>query len=208
MQESKPITDYRQALKERIVTAAMQLFARHGVKAVRMDDIAAQLSISKRTLYEIYQNKELLLFEGIKHYHTRVTEKTRIYAANAANVMDVVLFVYQQKTEEFQLTSNKFYEDLEKYPDIIEYLRRERQKTQKQYLEFMKRGVDEGYFRPDVNYAILSHLFEAIGSYMRDRRLYQLYTSEELFRNLLFVTLRGICTPKGVEVLDHFPNKS
>ena len=59
-------TEYREQLKDRILKTAMQEFLTNGIKQVKMDDIARKLGISKRTLYEIYGNKEELLFEGIK----------------------------------------------------------------------------------------------------------------------------------------------
>lgn len=59
-------SQYRNELKFRIIRTAMPLFKQKGIKAVRMDDIANILSISKRTLYEIYNNKEDLLLEGVK----------------------------------------------------------------------------------------------------------------------------------------------
>ena len=66
MQKTNITTSYREDLHERIPMAAIRLFQQKGVKAVRMDDIANHLQISKRTLYEIYDNKEDLLLEGIK----------------------------------------------------------------------------------------------------------------------------------------------
>lgn len=204
MQETKLITSYRQSLKERIVAAAMELFAHYGVKAVKMDDIASSLGISKRTLYEIYDNKEVLLFEGVKRYHKNAKQQVAAYALEADNVMDIVLFVYRMKNHEFHTTSPHFYEDIQKYPRVTEYLADERQKNQEQLLAFMERGVTEGYFRQEVNYRLINHLFEAMGSYIRDHSLIQQYSSDELFSNILFVTLRGICTQKGIDALDCF----
>jgi hypothetical protein len=66
----------------------------------------------------------------------------------------------------------------------------------------MQRGVDEGFFRPDINYELIVHLFEAIGSYLNSHSLYQQYTSEELFLNMIFVSLRGFCTEKGIRIID------
>lgn len=48
--------------KEKIVAQAMQIFLKQGIKAVRMDDIAQMMGISKRTLYELFGDKETLLF--------------------------------------------------------------------------------------------------------------------------------------------------
>lgn len=50
MQEIKNTTTYKESLKEKILSAAMSLFIEKGIKAVKMDDIANSLSISKRTI--------------------------------------------------------------------------------------------------------------------------------------------------------------
>ena len=52
------MTTHRESLHDRILDVAMSLFLEHGIRAVRMDDIANHLSISKRTLYEVFSNKE------------------------------------------------------------------------------------------------------------------------------------------------------
>lgn len=57
MYKSNPQTEYRTELRKRILKTAIQEFRSKGIKAVKMDDIASMLSVSKRTLYEIYDNK-------------------------------------------------------------------------------------------------------------------------------------------------------
>jgi AcrR family transcriptional regulator len=209
MQETKPksITTYRQALKGRILTTAMEMFSTQGIRAVKMDDIAGRLGISKRTLYEIYENKEILLFEGLKRHVESEREQRRQYAASAVDAMDVVLFFYNQKSHELSEASPQFYEDLEKYPRVLEFLYKDRQKTEEGFLRFIDCGIREGYFRRDVNYDLVLHLFEALSTHIRIKRLYQQYSSSELSHNLLIVTLRGFCTAKGVSVLDEFLKK-
>lgn len=49
-------TIYRKELKGKILKTAMEQFLLHGIKKIKMDDIAKILGISKRTLYEIYQD--------------------------------------------------------------------------------------------------------------------------------------------------------
>lgn len=52
-------------IKEQIMLTAFDLFSEHGIKNVSMDDIAHNASISKRTLYELFEDKETLLTECI-----------------------------------------------------------------------------------------------------------------------------------------------
>ena len=71
MSDSGNISAYRQQLRERIIETSMRAFAAHGIRAVKMDDIARLLGISKRTLYELYENKETVLCEGIRYFHSK-----------------------------------------------------------------------------------------------------------------------------------------
>lgn len=57
--------------KGRIIDQAMQMFVSQGIKSVRMDDIAQQLGVSKRTLYEMFGDKEGLLYLAMERYSER-----------------------------------------------------------------------------------------------------------------------------------------
>lgn len=46
--------EYKKELKARVLSLASKMFFQYGICKVKMNDIAAHLKISKRTLYEIY----------------------------------------------------------------------------------------------------------------------------------------------------------
>lgn len=204
MQEIKNFTDYKLQLIGRILDTVIAAVTTRGIKAVKMDDVAAELGISKRTLYEIYDDKETLVLEGVKYYHENKRTALNTFAANSHNVLDVIIHFYEMQIKESKNINPLFYEDIAKYPRIVNYLEQKRQNSRSDFLHFMRRGVEEGLFRDDINYDIITHMFEAQGKYMRNKRLYQQYTFEELFSTMLFVSLRGFCTRKGIEQLDQF----
>lgn len=205
MQEIKTFTDYKLSLMDRILDTAMKAFAERGVKAVKMDDIATSLSISKRTLYEIYDTKEQVLFEGLKRYHRIKGEQMAAFAQDPSHdVLDIVIYLYRYNIQETVRLTPAFYEEVKRYQRIADYVSEQRQQNLSCLMDFLRRGVAEGFFRSEVDYAIIAHLFEAIGDYMVRARLYEQYSFEQIFFNMLFVTLRGFCTPKGIEKLDRF----
>ena len=204
MQENKTISAYKQDLRDKILRTAMSAFAENGIKAVKMDDIAARLSISKRTLYELYCNKEKLLSEGIKAYQRQKREEMELMNLRSENVMELMLGVYKMKVDEFRVTSPLFYSDLSKYPQVLQMLKMQNQTNHGHFVKFMERGVKEGYFRKDVNYELAGRLFEALGRYVMELHLYEQFNIEEIFNNLVFVSLRGLCTEKGVKALEKF----
>lgn len=202
MQETKEISAYKQGLRGKILETAMNAFGEKGIRAVKMDDVAVDLGISKRTLYELYDNKEQLLFEGVKVYNEQrqilIKEKTK----NCGNVMEILLTVYRIKVEEFRQTNPLFYADLVKYPKVARFLHQQNQYIHTEMQKFIQRGVSEGFFREDVDEALTMHLFDALGEYVMMNQLYRRYTIEDIFKNIIFVSLRGICTGKGVDALD------
>ena len=204
MQELKSLSAYRQGLKGKILDTAMTLFAKNGIKAVKMDDIARALNISKRTIYELYENKEVILFEGIKRYNQRREEEMSQFVKGNTNVMDIILNVYKVKVEEFRFTNSLFYDDLEKYPDVMAYLEKSREENRKELIAFLNKGVKEGYFREDINNDLVTILFDSIGRLFLQKRLYARFSIESVLNNIMFISLRGICTIKGIEVLDNF----
>lgn len=75
-------------------------FRRKGIRAVKMDDIANMLSISKRTLYEIYSNKEELLFAGVQASEQAAEARLDAYARMPGrSVMDILVEFYQMQME-------------------------------------------------------------------------------------------------------------
>jgi AcrR family transcriptional regulator len=204
MQEIKIISAYRQSLKTRILEAASDAFSQKGIKSVRMDDIAQSLNISKRTLYEIYENKEVLLYECLKTSKARAQEEMTFIAAQQNNVMDIILDIYRSKMSQLQKINPQFYSDLEKYPQLQSFLEEQHDKDRTKLKDFLRRGIEEGYFKGDINVDIIANVFDAINEYMKNHKLYTEFPLEQLFNNMLFVTIRGICTQKGVAVIDTF----
>ena len=203
MQVLKEMTAYRVSLRERIIEKAMQDFSMHGIRAVKMDDLANELGISKRTLYEIFKDKETLLFEGMKVYDDRKREYLHSYAEDERHhVIDIIMEAYHMKVEEVRAVNPDFYLDLMKYPRLAQYIKEAQQKSREGFLAFMKRGVDDGYFRPDVNYELVPHIFDALGQYILTNSLVQQYSVEELFSNCFLIALRGFCTDKGLHTID------
>ena len=202
MQEIKKQSEYRRQLRERILDVAKQAFAHNGIKAVKMDDISNALSISKRTLYELYGDKENLLFEVVRQADQQRRSHLRQYAEESHHVMEIILEAYRLRVKESYGVNPTFYTDISLYPKIVRFMEEEHEKRREEFNRFMRRGVEEGFFRPDVDYDMLPHLFDAIGRHVQREKLFQVYSLKEIFATLLLVPLRGISTEKGLRVLD------
>ena len=96
---------YRKDLRKKIQKTAIQCFREKGVKAVKMDDISSLLSISKRTLYEIYANKETLLFECFKVYNEEFEAHLERFDKSAKNVMQLLIEYYRMQMRTLSATN-------------------------------------------------------------------------------------------------------
>lgn len=202
MQEIKEKNSYRLALKDKILDAAMNAFFMHGIRAVRMTDIAKELAISKRTMYEIYKDKEEVLYYSIIKYHKQRITYLTDYTNEGHHVIDVILEAYRIKMKEVRTVNPAFYEDLMKYPRVEEYILDSRHQSKRNFLEFMQKGVKQGLLREEIDYDMVPNIFDAIGKHIMDNQLLRRYTVEQLFKNFFLIPLRGLCTPHGVKVLD------
>ena len=106
----------RVELRERIITAATEAFTSKGIKSITMDDIAAALGISKRTLYEVFSDKESLLKECILKAQADRDKYLQKIFEQSHNVLEVILAVFQKSIEVFHQTNKRFFEDIKKYP--------------------------------------------------------------------------------------------
>ena len=201
MQEKKTITAYKKGLRAVILKTAMKAFAERGIRAVKMDDIAESLAISKRTMYEIYATKEELLYEGVKAVREERKEKF-MELGKEKDLMEILLKVYHQRVEEANAVNPLFYDDLVKYPRVLRYLNREMKSSREMMMQFFERGVEEGYFLKDNNYELAALLYDALSRYIQEEHLYKKYSMKDIFRGMPLVLLRGLCTEKGIKKLE------
>lgn len=202
------ISEHRQELKLRILRTAMPLFKQRGIKAVKMDDIAAALSISKRTLYEVYDKKEDLLLAGVRHDHEELLRHIQEYALTAENEIDIVVTFFKLKFADLDNLSPLFLTELEKYDKVTAYLRSRHEEQQRESLLFVKRCIENGYFVPELNYEILQDICDSMMDASFKKALYEKYSLSDIFCNFFIVLLRGFCTEKGILLLDQYLKKT
>lgn len=199
---------HRQELKYRILRIAMPLFKQKGIKAIRMDDIANALSISKRTLYEIYENKEDLLLECVKMDSDNLSKRILDYSMTAENELDIVVTYFRYKFADLDSLSTAFLTELKKYDKVTEFLAEQCKEQQERSSQFMRKCIENGFFVPNLNYNIIQDLCDSLMSSGIPFSLGQKYTLREIFYNFFIVLLRGFCTEKGLTLLDQYLKKT
>ena len=194
----------RVELRERIILAAVELFTTNGIKSITMDEIAASLGISKRTLYEVFPDKETLLEECILKSQKDGDIFVKGVIETSSNVLEVLLRCYQWSIERFHATNKKFFEDIKKYPKAYQLMKNNRNRSAEDTVNFFKEGVKQGIFRDDVNFAIINLLVRDQLDLLMNSDICNEYSFLEVYESIMFTFLRGISTEKGARVLEDF----
>ena len=194
----------RVELRERIILAAVELFTTNGIKSITMDEIAASLGISKRTLYEVFPDKETLLEECILKSQKDGDIFVKGVIETSGNVLEVLLRCYQWSIERFHATNKKFFEDIKKYPKAYQLMKNNRKRSSEDTVNFFKEGVKQGIFRDDVNFAIINLLVRDQLDLLMNSDICNEYSFLEVYESIMFTFLRGISTEKGARVLEDF----
>ena len=196
-------TEYRQQLRQRIIEAATREFEAKGIKSVKMDDIACLLSVSKRTVYEIFGNKEDLLLECVKHDMDRTDAEMNAFAHEPGhNVIDIMLHFYEVKMSRMSRINPAYFIELDKYPQVLRHFEERRKMRTVNSASFFSEGIKQGYFRPEVNYELIEKIADLTIREVMSQQLYIEYNLKEVFSNLNMVFMRGICTSKVIEELE------
>ena len=179
-----------------------------------MDFIASTLSISKRTIYELFTDKEQLLLEALKLHNERMRREAKEEIRKADNVLDIILRLYTLYFEKLKSVNSNFIKELERYPNISKRNRERNHKNDKKFIAWMEMGRKQGLLREDANFEILLYILRRdleiifTVSLSSDTNELSKYTPDELGRTLILFYLRGISTPRGQEIIENYMNNN
>lgn len=193
--------------RNRVIEVAGKMFAEQGIRKVRMDDVAAALTMSKRTLYEMFRDKEELLLECIKVNQQKKLEYANEVAIISENVLEIVVRIYQQGMDEMRSFNGSFFTDIKRYPKVCEWLNLRREENKGKTMAFFLAGVEQGIFRKDLNYDIFQYLMGiSMNGYFNNVDSLQ-WPITEVMETVLHTNIRGICTEKGQQLFNHYLEK-
>ena len=207
-----PVVDLRSIMEQKILHNAAEMFLNLGFKSVTMDDIANAMGISKKTIYQYYDNKTklveataLYVFENISHGIDCIChdEKNPI-----EEIFEVKSFVMEHLKDE---KSSPQYQLQKYYPKIFNSLKRKQFEVMQQCVTLnLQRGIDWGLYRSNLNTSIISRIYFSCMVSLKDKELFPLknHSMKTLMNTYLEYHLRGICTPKGLEKLTEILNNN
>lgn len=186
----------------RIISYSLQEFLRQGIRRVKMDDVASALGISKRTIYEMFADKEQLLLECMRMSAAKMRETVKEQAARSKSPVEGYVRATAIVASASRAVCPQFMDDLLRYPSVVEFFRKEREDDMQNNRQFIADCIKGGYFRPDINYELLLQLDEHVHDVLRQNGFFRRYSLSSIIETVSDTHLRGMCTPKGMREMD------
>ena len=197
--------------RERIQVKATELFMRLGIRSVSMDDIAAHLGMSKKTIYQYFSDKDELVDSVMD---------TDIHDMQCQ--CDVVLKESRDAVEEIVLTMDMIQEQFRNLNPIVvhdlqKFHHRAFQKlaTHKQHylLDIIRknlvRGMEEGLYRAEINVDIIARyrLESMMLPFNLDLYPPSKYNLTDVSVQIIEHFLFGLATPEGHQLIRRYQNE-
>ena len=192
-------------MKERIQHKANDLFCRYGVRSITMDEIAAQLGMSKKTIYQFFEDKDELVdavLEDLIRFSRTCCNKDREESINA---IDEIFRAMEFVEEMFANMNPAMLFDLERFhPRSFQKFLEHKNKYLFQMIRSnLERGIAEGLYRPEINIDIIARFrLEGImfafnqGTFPAGK-----YNLAELHQQIMEHFLFGVASIKGFKLI-------
>lgn len=194
--------------RQKILEEAAIMFRTYGIRAVTMDMLANQLGISKRTIYEVFRDKDDLLDGVLKWMTEKQLNITAKALAESENVIEAIFKLLRIMNDHFQKISPSFYLDIRKLSKNV--LNHSEELKDLPYYrnnsEMLLRGIKEGVFRDDIDVNITNKCMLEVVRLSNDENLFphDSHNMKDVIRNFYINYLRGISTQKGLELIDRY----
>ena len=189
--------------RQRILDQSEKMFMKLGIRSITMDDLARNLGISKKTIYQYFKDKDDLVHQMCEnHFTCEKNEWERIEAESENALQQLVLMVKFFLNEAGQVNPSLLY-DLQKYhPKSWALFNDTKRFDHRASIErLLIRGISDGLFRPEINTKILSQ-FRMVSVEMGfDHNAFSPaeFHPIEVQIALLDVFVRSILNKKGME---------
>lgn len=195
-------------LKDRILQKAEQLFFRVGVKSVTMDDIARELGVSKKTIYQHFPDKDEIVYQTVVQEMVKDQCEFDALRGSSYNAIERIMHGTEMMRQQFADMNPSLIYDIQKYhPRAWQVFQRHKH----DYIlngirEELRQGITEGLFRADLDVEVLARLrLEQIELGFN----HQVYPPSQFTLvqvQLAFADhfIRGIVTERGMALYDEY----
>jgi TetR/AcrR family transcriptional regulator, cholesterol catabolism regulator len=189
----------------RILKEAGLMFSKYGIRSITMDHIANELGISKRTLYEIFSDKDDLVSQAIAEgasAHKKICYKI---INDSENVIEAIFRIGKLNNDLFGKMNPLFFEDLKKFHSEVFVKIHEKGMIRDFSLtqSLFTKGVEDGVISDKINLDVVNIFVHKIIDIVHTEEM-KAFKNEEILQSAFLPYLIGISTNKGRELIEKY----
>lgn len=195
---------------DRILNQASDLFFKYGLKSVTMDDIAHELGMSKRTLYQVYKTKKDIV-ETITIKFLANHEKTyELLIKESKDAVEELLKLMENLNYIFErLNSRTIFDMQRQFPEAWQRFKEHKNSSiLKHIIANLNRGIQEKLFRENIHVEIIARMRLEQIQIALDPMIFppEKFEIKEIHNQMLLQYLHGITTLKGHKLINKYLN--
>ena len=195
---------------ERIIAGGEELFLSAGIKSVTMDDIAKHLGMSKKTIYQLFKDKNELVMALVKKKLQDDEDQMCDIINQSGNVIEKMINMMKCSEEIFSRINPIVIHDLQKYhPDAWKQFQNFKSGVLMRTLEdLLSEGVKQGYIRPDIDVKIIARMRVTQVELGFNTTIFPVaeFNTWKVQQQFMEHFNYGICTLKGYKLLNEYKN--
>jgi AcrR family transcriptional regulator len=195
-------------VKDRILSKAADLFCRYGIRTITMDEIASQLGISKKTIYQFFTDKDDMVSAVIEQEIQRNEMECGYFRDAAADAVHQIFLALESLEEMLKYTNPLMLYDLEKHhPASFQKLREYKYRFLYEVIvDNLQWGINTGLYRADIDKDIVAkaRIEAAFLVFNPDVFPHSRYRISEVNFELAMLFLHGIATEKGKQLISTY----
>lgn len=197
--------------EEKILSQTLEIFKSRGIRRVTMDRISSELGMSKRTIYELFRDRENLIYKTLEYGIEQERHDLLAIIDEASNVIEALYRIGKDGQAKRSRINVLFVEDISKY--YVDFLKQKSGgkdiRNQDITLTLLERGIREGIFIPDLNIDVVNVFIQELMGIVHNVNFISDYTEREslIMHNIFLPYFRGISTEKGRELMKAYFEK-
>lgn len=192
--------------KLEIVKKVRELYSQYGIRSVTMDDVVREMGISKKTLYQYFNDKTELVRAVMDYdFETKKKEYLSCYDQQLNAVEELINFSIVQLKMVTSHRPTLLYDLNKYYPEIsLEFQTKKREQMLNGLLMNLKRGKKEGLYRKEIDEELIAKLNLVRVEGMLNSRVFKLeeLMSKDFFREAFTYHAYGIVSDEGRKILE------
>jgi len=191
-------------MKETILQKANDMFLTLGFKSVTMDDIANEMSISKKTIYQHFANKNELVEASTTSLFITISEGIDEICTLGHNSIEEIFIIRQFLMKHLNNeTASPFFQLQKFFPHTFSALRQKQfEKMHGCMMTSIEKGVKAGLYRNDIDIDFASRIYFTGLSGIKDTDIFpDTHNINAVTRQFLEYHVRAIATETGIAEL-------